>query len=117
MLSGVGLDISAYSQLFLVTTDIPEDYENDAGLVGIPHIPDGFDRMDGRAAGLYGRIGDVHLWWQAEHGTHQIPADELAARATTQIDDVDSRAYFADGYADWRRAFELAAQDGFVILH
>jgi len=41
----------------------------------------------------------------------------VRTRAATQITDTEERSYFLDSYADWQRAFEVAAHDGFVIFH
>lgn len=40
----------------------------------------------------------------------------LGERAAVRVIQRDERAYFFRSYADWQRAFELAAQGGFVIL-
>lgn len=37
--------------------------------------------------------------------------------AAQQLADVDEREWFVEKYEDFRAAFELAAQDGFVIFH
>ncbi len=74
----MGLDISAYSHLRFVTANVPDDREPTDDEVHLYKVDDGFDRMDGHPAGLYAKTHDVHLWWHEEHGTHAIPASEIA---------------------------------------
>ncbi len=71
----MGLDISAYSHLRFLTADVPDDYDRDT-IVWIYEVGEGFDRLDGRLAGLYEKTDDTHLWWHAEHGTHAVPESE-----------------------------------------
>jgi len=72
----MGLDISAYSWLRFVSSKLPEEYaEGDLAI----YTADGFDRLDGKQAGLYRFTGDVHVWWREEHGTVDIPESEVAA--------------------------------------
>jgi hypothetical protein len=43
--------------------------------------------------------------------------DQVAGWAQHAIPEEDNRSYFVETYADWQRAFELAADFGFVIFH
>jgi len=42
---------------------------------------------------------------------------QILSRAQQVLADEGEREYFIDAYEEWKRAFELAAQDGFVIFH
>lgn len=77
----MGLDISAYSHLRLVSKGVPEDFEWTDEQIAIHEVGDGIDRLDGLPPGVYARTLDIHLWWHAEHGTYDIPASEAAAIA------------------------------------
>jgi hypothetical protein len=41
----------------------------------------------------------------------------VAGWAETHIDTEENRAYFVELYGEWKRGFELAAQDGFLLFH
>lgn len=73
----MGLDISAYSHLRFRSPTIPEDWDGASG-VAVYETGEGFDRMDGFASGLYDTTHEIHVWWNAEHGTPIVPASEQA---------------------------------------
>ena len=81
----MGLDIVAYSHLRFRAAHAAED-DSDLELEAeldeddVVHVYRGdFDRLDGLPEGLYEPTTEIHVWWHAEHGTHAIPASEIAA--------------------------------------